>query len=276
MMRRIAADAIAPRLPRARSPHQLLAVDLFSGCGGLTLGLKKAGFKIIGAVDNDPLAVETYRANYPDVQIWQTDIRELSAREVMQSLSLRFGELDLLAGCPPCQAFSSIRTRNRPGKIRDKNTKDLVLQFLRFVRQLQPRAIMLENVPGMASDARMRHVYRTLKYLGYSAHHRILDASKYGVPQRRKRLILLASKQGPIPFAPPSSAVQTVREAIGSLPRPSKSRDRLHKTTEHRSKRIKRLIRGIPKNGGSRLALGLACQLPCHRRISRGVPSGPA
>ena len=88
------------------------AIDLFCGCGGLTLGLKQAGFNVIGAVDVEPLAVETYKVNHPEVHVWGKDICSLSVRSVKRKLGLKKGELDLLAGCPPCQGFSTMRTLN--------------------------------------------------------------------------------------------------------------------------------------------------------------------
>src|SRR6266849_6255285 len=97
-------------MARQRKPK---AIDLFSGCGGLSLGLKQAGFRVLGAIDNDPLAIETYKANHPRVRTWEKDIRALTVKELKAALKLRRGELDLLAGCPPCQAFSRIRTHNR-------------------------------------------------------------------------------------------------------------------------------------------------------------------
>jgi hypothetical protein len=109
------------------------AIDLFSGCGGLTLGLRRAGFKVIGAVDNDPLSVETYRANHGHVHVWEIDIRRLTVRQVRRTLRLRRGKLDLLAGCPPCQGFSTMRTLNRGRAARDSRNK-LIFDFLKFVR----------------------------------------------------------------------------------------------------------------------------------------------
>ena len=91
-----------------------IAIDLFSGCGGLTLGLKQAGFRVIGAVEMDPLAVESYKVNHRRVRVWEKDIGEISVAEVMRKLGLRRGELDLLAGCPPCQGFSTMTTLNGP------------------------------------------------------------------------------------------------------------------------------------------------------------------
>src|SRR4051812_24047702 len=110
------------------------AIDLFSGCGGLTLGLRQAGFRVIGAVEIDSLAVETYKANHKRVHVWEKDIRKVSVAEVKRKLKLKPGELDLLAGCPPCQGFSTMRTLN--GKYRiDDSRNDLLLDFMRFIRR---------------------------------------------------------------------------------------------------------------------------------------------
>src|SRR6266702_8063220 len=89
-----------------------IAIDLFSGCGGLTLGLKRAGFRVVGAVELEPLAIETYKANHASVKLWSKDIRKLTVAQIMRRLKLRPGQLDLLAGCPPCQGFSTMTTLN--------------------------------------------------------------------------------------------------------------------------------------------------------------------
>src|SRR5580692_10509831 len=95
-----------------KSKKRPRAIDLFSGCGGLTLGLKQAGFNVLGAVEIDPVAVATYKANHDLVAVKHVDIRKLSATGLRRELKIRRGELDLLAGCPPCQGFSKLRTRN--------------------------------------------------------------------------------------------------------------------------------------------------------------------
>lgn len=241
------------------------AFDLFSGCGGLTLGLKKAGFRLLGAVDIDSLSVETYKANHPDVkQTWEIDIRELPATQVMKTLRLRPGQLDLLAGCPPCQGFSSLRTRNGSSRVRD-DRNDLLFEFLRFVSVLKPKSIMLENVPGLAKDRRMRRFRAKLRALNYRIKWRVLNAKNYGVPQRRRRLILIAGRAFEPAFAPPSKEKQTVRDIVAKLTNPRKSRDPLHRSVERRGKRVITLIRRIPKDGGSRRDLGRRSQLKCHR-----------
>ncbi len=242
-----------------------IAIDLFSGCGGMTLGLRQAGFKVIGAIDIDSLSVETYRRNHTGVKVWETDIRNLSASEVKKTLGIRKGELDLLAGCPPCQAFSAMRTMNGGRHVRDPEQKDLVFEFLRFVRELKPKTMMMENVPGLARDNRMRELIRELKLLRYKCNYAVLNAADYGVPQRRKRVILLASLTGKIEFAPCNSNQPTVRDAIADLDPAGKSGDPLHDLSEIRSEKIKQLIKKIPRNGGSRTALGKRQQLRCHK-----------
>ena len=153
-----------------------IAIDLFSGCGGLTLGLKQAGFRVIGAVENDPTAVKTYRMNHRKTKVWDRDIQKLTVAQVRKALSLKKGELDLLAGCPPCQGFSSMTTLNGKHHTNDVRN-DLVLEFLRFVKGLRPKAVMLENVPGLAKDERLKTLIEKLTELGYQCNAAILDAA---------------------------------------------------------------------------------------------------
>ncbi len=243
---------------------RLTAVDLFCGCGGLTLGLKRAGFLVLGAVDNDPLCIETYRANHPEVSVWEVDIRKLSVAAVMRALGLRKGMLDLLAGCPPCQGFSTIRTRNGSRRVEDPRN-DLLFEFQRFVKKLRPKLVMMENVPGLARDRRFAKFCDNLRRMGYQCSDRVLDAADYGVPQRRRRLILLAGLDGVPAFARRARYRRTVRDAIGGLLNPERTGDQLHSLPETRSSRIIDLIRRIPKNGGSRTSLSKKEQLACHR-----------
>lgn len=245
----------------------LTAVDLFCGCGGLTLGLKQAGFRVLGGVDIDSLAVESYRVNHGDIFVWEMDIRNLPVSELMDQLELEKGELDLLAGCPPCQGFSSIRTLNG-SKQNNDDRNNLIFEFLRFVNELEPKAVMMENVPGLIKDWRMNVFCNELDKLGYRITYGVLDAADYGVPQRRKRMILLAGKFGKINFALPEARKRTVREAIGHLPPPGESGDPIHDLPEKRSQRIMNIIKRIPKNGGSRTDLDPDEQLECHKRCN--------
>ena len=251
----------------AASYTEPTALDLFSGCGGLTLGLKQGGFQVLGAVDIDPLSVETYRANHKEVTVWDVDIRDLAPAQIQSSLGIRPGDLDLLAACPPCQGFSTMRTLNG-ALVVDDPRNDLLLEILRFVDVLRPRAVMIENVPRLANDERF-HVFRKLmEDAGYLGDQDVFNAADYGVPQRRRRLIYLAGLGSRIPFAEPVPDKVTVKDAIGGLPRAGKSGDPIHDMLERRTPRVMQMIRRIPKDGGSRTDLPEEEQLDCHKRCN--------
>lgn len=239
------------------------AIDLFSGMGGLTLGLKQAGFSVLYAVDRDWLAVETYRVNHPEVVAEWSDIQDLDAADLRRRLGLRAGQLDLVAGCPPCQGFSRMRTLNGSRSV-DDSRNDLIEDFRRFVEAFQPKVVMMENVPGLADDARFERFQSALDELGYRFSFQVLDAADFGVPQRRRRLILLAGKKRTIPFGREADRPRTVRNAIGALPPPGRSGDPSHDLAERRSDRIVELIRSIPRNGGSRHQAPDEFKLACH------------
>lgn len=247
------------------------AIDLFSGCGGLTLGLKQAGFRVVGAVEINSLATETYGKNHPEVKIWQEDIRKLKGVEVFRALGLKRGELDLLAGCPPCQGFSSMRTLNGKKRVQDERN-DLIFDYLRLVKVLLPKAVMMENVSALAKNWRMKIFKKELGALGYDLNGTplILNTANYGVPQRRRRIILVCSRVGRIELPESETEKVTVREAIGNLPRPGKSGDPLHDMKEKRGPWIAEMIRRIPKNGGSRTDLPEKFRLVCHKKLPGG------
>lgn len=242
------------------------AIDLFSGAGGLSKGLQLAGYKVIGAVEIDALACSKYKLNHSNVRLWEADITKLTGTKILKELKLRPGELDLLAACPPCQGFSSMRTKNGARKVRDRRN-DLIFEVLRIVRTLKPKSIMLENVPGLARNWRYVAFQKRLVSLGYQITFDVLNTLDYGVPQRRRRLVLLASQLGEPQFAPKDSSLKTVRQFIGKLTPPIRSRDPLHNYSSSRSRRIKELFKKIPSNGGSRSALPRRQQLVCHKRI---------
>ena len=258
-MTRIASEASTKNEPTA--------FDLFSGCGGLTSGLTQGGFKVLGSVDNDPRSVETYRANHNEVTVWDVDIRDLDPAEILSSLGLKVGDLDLLAGCPPCQGFSTMRTLNGALSIDDPRN-DLLLEVIKFVDGLRPKAVMIENVPGLADDDSFSDFCKHMESEGYIGTPRVFDAADFGVPQRRRRLIYLAGLRMEIPFAEPINRTMTVRDAIGELPKAGESGDPLHDMSESRSQRIMQLIRRIPKDGGSRTDLPEEDQLDCHKRCN--------
>ena len=246
----------------------LTAIDLFCGAGGLTCGLKQAGFEVKAGVELEPTAAKTYRLNHPDHFLYERDIRELDPLSVMKDLKLKVGELDLLAGCPPCQGFSTHRTRNKCTSVEDKRN-DLIFDLLRFVKVIHPKVVMIENVPALAKDNRIQEVIDELRFLGYKINEKTLqikDAADYGVPQRRRRMILVASKYGGISEPSLVDKVTTVRDTISKYPAPSTMGDILHDFIPTRTEKIKNLINAIPKNGGSRADLPKEYWLPCHIR----------
>lgn len=243
----------------------MTAVDLFCGAGGLTRGLVDAGFSVLGAVESDSLAVETYRSNFPGTTVWESDIRDVPATEFQRRLRLQDGQLDLLAACPPCEGFSTMRTLNGHDSSED-DRNELVLELPRFIRRLRPKTVLVENVPALAEDDRLGQLISILQDLRYETRCEVVNAADFGVPQRRRRMILVASRYGGLPDRPKPAPPTTVRDWIGSLPQAGASGDPLHDHGEARSAETMRLIRQIPKDGGGRLDLPLAMQLGCHIR----------
>ncbi len=244
---------------------QPTAIDLFSGLGGTSLGLQQAGFRVVAAVELNPLAVESYELNLPNVPLWERDIRRLPARNVREEASLAPGELSLLTACPPCQGFSALRTLNGSRQIDDPRN-GLLRQVTRFVRVLKPLTVMTENVPGLAADASFEVFTETLEKLGYKVRSEVVDTSLYGVPQRRRRLLIVASSLGELPHVERSHRATTVRDALAELPPAGSSGDPLHDIPERRTQRISAMIRRIPLDGGSRSDLERGDQLACHIR----------
>jgi DNA (cytosine-5)-methyltransferase 1 len=241
-----------------------LAVDLFSGCGGLTQGLKLAGFSVVGAVEIDQYAVSTYLANHPEVIVKQADIETIEPRSLMKELGVKEGEIDLLCGCPPCQGFSKIRTKNGAKKKRDFRN-GLSSEVLRFAQALRPQAVMMENVPDLVNHRSFKALCSGLRHIGYHVHFEITDVQLIGVPQRRKRLIMLAGLGVDIALAPQAESKLTVRSVIGALPPAGESGDPLHDFPESRSDKVMQMIRDIPADGGSRTDLPRERQLACHK-----------
>lgn len=206
-----------------------------------------------------------YRANHPEVLVDEKDIRNIECKKLMVRLGLKKGGLDLLAGCPPCQGFSSIRTNNGRYSILDERN-DLINDYLRFVEAFRPKIVMLENVPGLKDDSRFEKFVATMTSLGYQGEWKVLNVADYGVPQRRRRLIYVAGYKKSIHISDKKNEYRTVRDAIGALPVAGRSGDFMHDFPETRTKKIQEMIALIPKDGGSRSQLPKKYVLPCHKR----------
>ena len=242
------------------------AIDLFCGAGGLTVGLQEAGFDVLAGVELNKTAAETYTMNHKNHTIYEQDIREISPLEMLSKLGLKQGELDLLAGCPPCQGFSTHRTRNKGVSVEDERN-DLVFEFVRFVAEMLPKTIMMENVPGLFKDHRMVLVINKLKALGYQFTELVAvrNASDYGVPQRRNRMIMMASRLGLID-APKNRSEKDCRDCLAGLEEAGRSGDILHDWETKHSDKVKKIISLVPKNGGSRADIPQEYWLDCHKR----------
>ena len=184
-----------------RAPR-LTAVDLFCGAGGLSCGLEDAGFDVLAAADYDPDACATYRLNFPDTVVIEGD---LTAQRNHGAVVDAVGRtrLDLLVGGPPCQAFSQMRNHDR--LLTDPRNR-LYREFVGLLAELRPRALLLENVPGMdqfQGGAVRRQVEEDLSLGGdYTVISGILDAADFGVPQRRPRLVFIGVESGAEPALP--------------------------------------------------------------------------
>lgn len=249
--------------------RKLRAIDLFAGCGGLTVGLKQAGFKVVAAVEFEAGAVEAYKLNHPEVTVYDLDICELTGATILSDARLAQGELDLLAGCPPCQGFSRMKTLNGKRGDADPEKNDLVFQYLRLVEELLPRALLMENVPALRDDDRYRHLRERVEALGYHVVDDVHDAADFGVPQRRRRFIMLAA-QTQAPKMPTSVSAEertTVRQAISDWTTTAgTSGDAAHDIKSNRTAAVDALIRSIPHDGGSRRDVEGYEELDCHKK----------
>ncbi|MDD5529714.1 MAG: DNA cytosine methyltransferase [bacterium] len=246
---------------------EYLSVDIFSGCGGLSEGMSQAGFKVIFAIDNNKDAVTTYKMNHPTTKVIEKDIRKVNTAEITDILNGR--TLHFLAGCPPCQGFSSVRRLNKKENV-DDNRNDLILQYLRLVNELKPLTIMMENVPGLTNYYLFNDMMKKLKKLEYNPKARVIDVKDYGVPQRRKRLVMVGSLLGELNVAEGIWENVTVRDSIGNLEPVDLTNDPIHKMTVRHTQKILKMITLIPKNGGSRTDLPKKYILECHKKDNVG------
>lgn len=174
---------------------QIRAFDMFCGAGGASLGAREGGATIVGGVDLWGPAVESFRLNFPEAHVFQEDLRVLTPEEVLA----RTGPIDLLISSPEC----THHTCARGSKPRSDESRDTAFQVIRYAEVMKPRWITLENVVHMKPWARYDELKAELAGLKYNVHEQIIDASLFGVAQRRRRLFMIAELQGqPQPIQP--------------------------------------------------------------------------
>lgn len=227
---------------------KIACIDLFCGAGGLTHGFVLEGLPVAAGIDMDPACRFPYETNN-QARFIERDISTVTE----QDLSALFGgaEIKILAGCAPCQPFSTYAQRY---SLDGDGKWGLLYEFARLAKGTKPDVITMENVPTVAKHAVFHDFVDTLKRLGYHVWYDVIDSSRYGVPQARRRMVLLASKHGEIKFIQPTHAKpKTVREAIGRL-RPlqageSAPRDKLHAASTLSDKNLQRIK--VSKPGGT-------------------------
>lgn len=245
----------------------LTAIDLFSGAGGTTQGLTDAGYNVLCAVENDETAAKTFRLNHAS-DLLVRDITKVQAPALARRLKTEV-PLGLLTACPPCQPFSTLGS----GDANDPRN-GLVSTILRFVVHLQPRAIMLENVPGLQHEPRF---VRLIAELGktYDLRQYLVQATDFGVPQNRRRIIVIGIAKGndvrlPDQLAgalPPSfnAAPTTAGEALAAAMGLDVADDPVHRARKSTPMTVRRIM--ATTQGGGRTELPPELQLECHKRL---------
>ncbi|GGO63153.1 restriction endonuclease subunit M [Nonomuraea cavernae] len=207
------------------------AISTFSGCGGSSLGYRMAGLRMLWASEFIPAAADTYRANASEHTVLDTrDIRQVTAKDILDTVNLKAGEIDLMDGSPPCAAFSTSGKREAGwGVVKTysdtrQRVDDLFFEFTRLLGDLQPRTFVAENVAGLVQGTAkgyFKEILAALRRPGYRVSAKLLDAQWLGVPQRRHRLIFVGVREdlAMVPAHPkPLTYRYTVRDAVGDLP----------------------------------------------------------
>lgn len=264
------------------------AIDLFCGAGGLSTGLKKSGFRLCLGVDIDEKALKTYKCNLKRTKVLKEDIKKVTGEKITKLTGINRRDNFLLAGCPPCQGFSSLGKRDAND---EKN--ELVYEYIRIINELEPSFILMENVPGMSTGVGKEIFKNVVKELeeNYHVEYATLNAADFGVPQIRKRLVLHGirndvyanlgldkEKQKILPKSTHSKEKKkgyrkwvTVRKAIFDLPilGAGESYDdgiiKNHKARSLSETNIERL-QEIRLHGGNREMISEELQLECHKK----------
>jgi len=237
--------------------QKIKAVDFFCSGGGMTCGLVQGGINVIAGIDNDPACKETYVKNNPNSKFILADVFDLKEAELARQLSLKKKDDDLvLIGCSPCQYWSIIQT----DKTKSQKSKNLLMEFKRFVDYLQPGYVLVENVPGILGKkdkSGLDTFVADLEKKGYKVHYEIVNMSDYGVPQSRRRFSLLATRLHDRKVFPvkDTGTRPTVRGAIGKgfkkIPAGHRDSTTFHHSTANLSEKNLQRLEKTTKNGGS-------------------------
>jgi DNA (cytosine-5)-methyltransferase 1 len=263
------------------SPPPISAIDLFCGAGGLTHGFIEEGIKVRVGFDIDAKCKFPYEFNNKGATFVEANVEDLNCNELADHY--KDGEVRVLAGCAPCQPFSSMRRayeKSKREEIKSGTFEDkkwsLLNAFARIVSELDPDIVTMENVPQLCRHSIYDSFVSSLKSKGYYVSSKVVDCSKYGIPQRRRRLVLFASKYGDISFPEASKFAHidnSVRSAIGELPSiPAGaccSHDPLHKSRNLTEINLKRLRASTP--GGTWKEWSTDLLPNCYKKPSGGT-----
>jgi len=203
-------------MPEQRDNNRFKAIDFFCGGGGMTCGLRQAGIDVIAGVDFDGNAKETYEFNNPGSVFIHKDIKRLHSNFFEKKFGVQRNDNKLiLVGCSPCQYYSIINTDHTKAEL----SKGLLMNFARFIEYYKPGYVLVENVPGIVTNKEtvLPKFLKKLEKLGYIHKEEIVDMSKYGVPQSRRRFSLIATRVDgvEVSFPPKTEKVLTVADVLG-------------------------------------------------------------
>lgn len=257
-----------PSLHPERSRYRIKALDFFCGAGGLTRGLLDAGIDVLAGIDNDSRLKRTYEENNDPSRFIDRDIGEINIHALRRLVGIDDEDLVLYAACTPCQPFSTLNRMKG-----EDPRKHLLLKFAQLVEEAPPHFILVENVPGL-NTAYGREVYesfmQTLERCGFEHTFAApLDAKDYGVPQVRKRFIMIASKLGEVAEPERKDQPPTVAEAIKKFP-PIRDGEEPVGFPNHHSRKLQPhhrvIVEAIPLDGGSRSEVkDTSILLKCHQ-----------
>ncbi|MFA6560880.1 MAG: DNA cytosine methyltransferase [Verrucomicrobiia bacterium] len=254
----------------------MVAIDFFCGAGGLTCGLKNAGIKVVLGIDVREEFRKTYESNNKPAKFLCADVRQLDPCEVLKLIPETPKNELLLAGCAPCQPFTKQRRENH--RVEEHT---LLTQFGRFVAEILPGQIVIENVPGIRKVegfSTYRRFQKLLADLGYCVCEGIIDAKDYGVPQTRRRFVMIGARDFEPTLPPPTHGpgrqpYVTVRKAIAAYP-VIKPGEQHPSVANHRAAALSPLnlhrLRHTPKNGGGRTDWPAELYLDCHKEEYSG------
>ena len=244
------------------------AIDLFCGIGGLSYGLQKAGIEVVAGIDLDETCQYAYEENVKTDFILK-DISKVRGTEIKKAYWSNKDEITILAGCAPCQPFSTHANKIKT----DKRTKKwrLIREFKRLIEETSPDIVTMENVPNLANQKIFKDFVSFLKQNGYFVSHSNVYCPDYGIPQKRRRLVLLASKYGEISLIPKTHSEEDyvkLKDVIGHLP-PVKAgevsqSDPLHRSINLSEINLKRIRASKPN--GTWLDWDEELRLACHKK----------